>query len=193
MSRSENGSETAAARAGGEVVTAVISSCVLGGFSALADWIWSRYLRDGALLPALVHGVLIFLLLALVLGRASGRSGATARLIWTLPCTGFAIAAAFYPLARAAGYLGALLVTWVGMWLSLALLQRWALRTSESLSGALSRGTLAALGSGLAFWSVSGMWTDPAFTSDNLLRFVYWSFAFLPGFLPLLLRREPGN
>lgn len=184
-------SQAEAARAGREVLWAAAAAGALGAFSTLADWVWAHYLRDGALLPALVHGVLIFALLALVLGRAAAPRDATFRLLWTLPLAGLALAGAFYPIARLVGYLGALLVTWVAMWLSLATLQGWAQRSGEGLSGAVARGLLAAVGSGLAFWAVSGMWTDPAFTGGYPTRLAYWTFAFLPGFVALLLRRIP--
>jgi hypothetical protein len=52
---------------------------------------------------------------------------------------------------------------------------------------ALVRGALAAVGSGMAFWAVSGMWTDPAFAGGFVVRFVYWTFAFIPGFAALLV------
>ena len=97
------------------------------------------------------------------------------------------LAAVFYPLAGAIGYLGALIVTWVAMWLALAALQRWARGASESLGLTALRGLLAALGSGLAFWAISGIWTNPAANPSYLWRFACWTFAFLPGFLGLLL------
>ena len=75
------------------------------------------------------------------------------------------------------------------MWLSLALLQRWATGGTESRGRTLGRGLIAAAGSGLAFWAVSGMWTHPAAYDSYLLRFVYWTIAFLPGFAALLLRK----
>ncbi len=51
----------------------------------------------------------------------------------------------------------------------------------------LLRGVSAAIGSGLAFWAISGIWTDPAADPSYLWRFACWTFAFLPGFLALLL------
>ncbi len=170
-----------------ELTLALAAAAVLGVVSTVADLIWARFIPDGAVLPGVIHGVLIFALLAVVLGRIAATAGATRRLLATLPIAGLALAAAFYPLARATGYLAALLVTWIGMWLALALLLRWARRDGEALSRALARGLFAALGSGLAFWAVSGMWTDPAAHSSYLLRLVYWTFAFAPGFAALLL------
>ncbi len=85
-------------------------------------------------------------------------------------------------------YLGALLITWVLMWMTLAFLQRWALQHGETALRALLRGLVAAVGSGLSFWAISGIWTNPSPGEPNhWLRVFYWALAFLPGFLALLV------
>lgn len=170
-----------------EIVHALVSATLLGAFSALADWVWSRFIPDGAVLPGVAHGVVIFLLLAAVLSWCAGTRRAWRRLTLSLPGVGLLIAAAFYPIALVVGYLPALLVTWIAMWLCLALLQRWARDSDEGFRRAIVRAGLAAIGSGLAFWMISGIWTDPARADTGLLvRFFLWSFAFLPGFSALL-------
>ncbi|MFQ5527321.1 MAG: hypothetical protein ACE5GX_13795 [Thermoanaerobaculia bacterium] len=169
----------------GDLRDAFVAAVVLGAFSAVADWVWARYIPNGAVVPGVVHGVVVFVLLAIVVGRAARAPGAAKRLLLTLPIAGLLIAAGFYPLAYGIGYLGALLVAWIAMWLALALLRRRARGGNENVARSLLRGVLAALASGLAFWAVSGMWTDPAAHTSYLLRFAYWTFAFLPGFLAL--------
>jgi hypothetical protein len=169
----------------------VIAALLLGALSTCGDWVWSRYIPDGAVIPGVVHGMLVFFVLALVLGGAAGTRAAVVRLALSLPLAGLIIAAAFYPLARLTGYAGALLVTWVAMWLTLAVLQRWA-HDVEFLGAALLRGAVGAVGSGLGFWAISGIWTAPDPQPNYLLRFLLWSFAFLPGFLGLLLGRRTG-
>lgn len=165
-----------------------VSSLALGVLSAFGDWIWARYIPDGAVLPGVIHGVVIFAALAVILGWASGRPGAIGRLLTTLPLAGLAIAALFYPLTGAMGYLPALLVTWILMWWTLAWLDRWARAGSEGSGVVVLRAAVAAVGSGLAFWSISGIWTDPSAASTNLIwRTVLWTWAFLPGFLALIL------
>jgi hypothetical protein len=166
------------------------AAAVLGFASTLGDWIWARALTDGAIGPAIVHGVLIFALLAAVVGLAIESRGAVRRLLATLPGVGLLLAAAFYPLAYAIGYLGALLVTWLGMWLALAMLTEWAGGGSLMRRSALPRGALAAVGSGLAFWAVSGLWTDPTFEASYAVRFALWTFAFFPGFAALLVHGD---
>ncbi|MEM7587848.1 MAG: hypothetical protein AAF560_30950 [Acidobacteriota bacterium] len=174
------------------IVAALVGCGILAAVSTFGDWLWSRYIPDGAVLPGVIHGAVIFLVLALVLGKAAGTPTAMRRLLPTLPVAGIVIAAIFYPIAYAIGYIGALLVTWVMMWLSTAGLQRWARDGDESVGLTLLRGVAAAIGSGLAFWAISGIWTQPSPTVNYLWRFLNWAFAFLPGFLALLWRPRRG-
>ncbi len=169
------------------ILAALIGCGVLAAVSTFGDWLWTHYIPDGAVVPGVIHGAVIFLVMAIVLGQAAGSGLALRRLVPTLPAAGIVIAAVFYPLAHGIGYVGALLVTWVMMWLSTAGLQRWARQGAESLVLTLLRGAAAAIGSGLAFWAISEIWTQPDPNINYLWRFLCWAFAFLPGFLALLL------
>jgi hypothetical protein len=169
------------------LVHALAGAAALGAVSTFGDWIWARYLRDGDPVAGVVHGAVIFLVLAAVLSWSAGTRRAAARLLAALPALGMSLAAAFYPVAWVIGYLGALIVTWLAMWLALAFLQRWARDGQESFGRTVQRGGIAAVGSGLAFWAISGIWTSPSPDPSYLWRFACWTFAFLPGFLALLL------
>lgn len=174
--------------------TAIGAAGFLGALSTLGDWVWVRFIPDGAVVPGVVHGMVIFVALALVLGWAAGSRRATWRLLAALPLAGLLIAALFYPLAYAIGYLQALIVTWALMWLTLAVSQRWASQSREALSRSMARGLVAALGSGLAFWAISGMWTNSGLAAGNYpLRLSLWTLAFVPGFLALIVVRRPSD
>lgn len=166
---------------------ALVAAATLAAVSTLGDWVWARYLRDGDPIAGVVHGAVIFLVLAAVLAWSAGTGRAALKLLAALPVAGVALAAAFYPLARVMGYLGALVVTWVAMWLALSFLQRWARGTAEPFGRTAMRGGLAAVGSGLAFWAISGIWTGSSPAPSYPWRFVCWAFAFLPGFVALLI------
>ena len=171
------------------VRNAIIAAGVLGAISTLGDWIWARFLTDGAILPGLAHGVIFFAVLAVVLAWPCPEPKRALKLLLaTLPAAGLALAAVFYPLAYALGYLPALLITWAGMWLALALLLRIAADRDEPAGRAVSRGVLAAVGSGLAFWAVADLWTGGDMSYVG--RLWRWTFAFLPGMLGLLVRRR---
>jgi hypothetical protein len=173
-------------------ILAAAGAATLGAASTLGDWIWARYIPDGAVLPGVVHGFVFFALLAAVLAYAVGTALGWRRLLPSLPLAGLFLAASFYPIALALGYIAGLLVTWAAMWIVLSLLLRWALAGSETLRSALIRGVVAAAGSGLAFWAVSGIWTNPAAAADplTLARFGAWTFAFTPGLLALMVGQE---
>lgn len=177
-----------------QTAASLAAAVTLGAVSTFGDWLWAHFIPDGAVIPGVVHGVVIFLVIALVLAataRADGDSAATRRLVWALPVAGALIAASFYPLFRVLGYLGSLLVTWVAMWLVTAWLYGRARGGHEGARRTLLRGLLAAVGSGLAFWAISGIWTEAqAGGPDYPWHFVCWSFAFLPGFAALLLLRS---
>ncbi len=168
----------------------LVATLILGGVSTLGDWIWANYLEDGAIVPALVHGIVIFVVLAVVLGRASAADGATTRLLIALPPVGLGIAAVFYPLAAVTGYLAALVISWFSMWIGLATLGRWASRDDETTQRVLLRAFGAAVGSGFAFWTISSVWTNPSADPNYLLRLLAWTWAFLPGFAALILGRK---
>ena len=175
-------------------VDAVLAALALGVLSTLGDFIWAKYLTDGAILPGVIHGALIFLAIALVLAWSAERAAAGSgqrvarRLVASLPALGVGLAAVFYPLAYALGYLVSLLITWVGMWCGTAALYRWARDGREPRALTLARGAAAAVGSGLAFWAISGIWTRPSPDGpDYAWHLACWTFAFLPGFAALLL------
>lgn len=172
----------------GDLGRSAVCAAVLGVVSSFGDWLWTNYIPDGAVIPGVAHGLAIFVLLAGVLAWAAGGPGVWRRLLGALPLAGLLLAALFYPIAYLTGYLPALLITWFLMWLVLAFAQRWARGGSEPASRAALRGFVAAIGSGLAFWSISGIWTEaPPQAPNYLLRALQWSYAFLPGFLALLL------
>ena len=62
---------------------------------------------------------------------------------------------------------GAMLPAWMLFWICFALLQHVLVR--ETLPQALGRGVLAAVTSGLAFYAISGIWTNPPKGGPNYL------------------------
>jgi hypothetical protein len=77
------------------------------------------------------------------------------------------------------------------LWAALAWLDVQALRGRRAPGEALLRGALAALGSGVAFWAISGIWTRPRPGGPHLVQHALsWTVAFLPGMLALLAERS---
>ena len=165
----------------------LLAAAALAAVSTLGDFVWARWIPEHKAAFGLVHGALLGAAIGLALGLARGR--ALAGLIGGAAIV-LGAARGFYALRPLLGY-SAMFVLWMALWLAFGLLGgRW-LGLRHSLGEALARGALAALGSGLAFYLVSGIWRhfDPR-TIDYAYHFGCWTLAFLPGFLALLLERR---
>lgn len=180
----------------------VVASMALGAISSLADWIWAHFGLDGSITAGVLHGLLIFVVLAVALGARAGSVSAMRRLLAALPAAGALLAASFYPiflgLRKATGnpgmsYLVSLLITWVAMWGLVAWLQRWACGRLETVQRTLVRAALASVLSGASFWTISGIWTNPPPEPSYILGAAAWAWAFLPGFASLLCCRRAGS
>ncbi len=149
----------------------------------LGDFVWASQLLRHHMAYGLLHGAGLCLALGLALGAPAKRplTGAIGGLV-----VGILSAASFYVLAPMMRY-SAMFVSWVLLWILLALLDRM-LQRGASVAAALIRGALAAVGSGLAFYAISGMWQNWNPQSINYAdHFLRWAIAFLPGFLALHL------
>lgn len=173
------------------LLASLLGALVMALFSTLGDWIWARYISDGSVVSGVIHGALIFLVLGTLLAGSIGTPLAAKRLIPTLPVAGLLLAGSFYPLAWVVGYVTALLMTWMTMWLATAFLNDWARGRREGARRIAVRGAVAAWASGLAFWAISDIWTSPPPEGpDYPWNFACWTFAFLPGFLALYLGQQ---
>jgi hypothetical protein len=156
---------------------------VLGGVSTLGDFAWEGLRLRHRMAYGLAHGAAICLCVGAVIGWRARRplAGATFG-----PLIGVAAAGLFYLLAPAMR-LAAMFPAWMFFWSCFALLQE-QLQPSRDYKSAAVRGIAAALASGVAFYAISGIWTDPSPDGPNYVRnFLSWSFAFLPGFAALFL------
>ncbi len=161
----------------------LIGSVVLGLVSTLGDFAWEAMHLRHRVVYGLVHGAVICLSVGAVVGWPSGKplvGGAAGLFI------GVAAAGLFYVLAPFMGY-SAMFPAWMFFWLCFALLQE-QLQSSRDYRFALLRGLSAAVVSGLAFYAISGIWTQPSPGGPNYVKnFFSWTVAFLPGFAALFI------
>jgi hypothetical protein len=177
------------------IVGAVVSSLFVAAVCTIGDWVWASQLLTHKMWYGLAHGAGMCLAMGLALGAPAGRPivGAMGGVV-----SGLLGAGSFYvlaPLLRGAGLRGyaAMYLSWFLLWIFIGYLAGPILRRT-SAAAALVRGVVAAVTSGLAFYLVSGMWTNwnPA-TINYLDHFARWTIAFLPGFLALRVGREKGD
>jgi hypothetical protein len=105
---------------------------------------------------------------------------------------GCAATLGFYFLQPLMGY-SAMFVLFVALWIALGVLTGSFLQRRERAGEILVRSALAAIGSGLGFYAISGIWMPfSPHGWDYARHFVYWTIAYFPGFAALLLQM-PGR
>jgi hypothetical protein len=169
----------------------------IAALSTAGDFIWATWITAHPGIFGLIHGALLFLAIGSFLGSLAGRatSGALAG-----ACAGALAAGLYYLLAPMFGFL-AMIVAWVAVWLGLSAVYGWL--SSERLDAGArhdvhinigtvaSRGVIAAIASGLGFYTISGIWRpfDPE-GWDYAVHFGAWIVAYFPGFAALLISRR---
>lgn len=161
------------------------ASLTIAALSTLGDFIWATWIPRHMVIYGVTHGTLLFCAIGLVLGLLAGRpiAGAAAG-----GAMGAAAAGLFYLAAPLTGY-WIMFVVWIGVWMALGLLYAELRRGRTSSREVMGRGAIAALASGAAFYSISGIWRpfDPQ-GWDYVVHFAAWTAAYLPGFAALLAR-----
>jgi hypothetical protein len=170
------------------ILPAILAALAIAALSTLGDYVWAAHPPTQKTVAGLVHGAVLCLGIGMAVGAPRRRPllGALGGM-----AIGTGAAASFYVLVRALGY-AAMFVSWMALWCGFGVLCGRALGAQWSWRESLVRGFLAALGSGLAFYAVSGIWMpfDPA-RRGYAYHFACWTIAFLPGFLALLAGRAP--
>jgi hypothetical protein len=165
------------------IVAGVLATAAV---STAGDYLWANVLPHGQPVYWFAHAVVLFLTVGFWLGRPSGRAiiGAIGG-----AAVGCAATAGYWALQPVIGYL-AIFAMFVGLWVGLGLLTGRVLQQAGSMPEVLVRSALAATGSGLAFYAISGIWRPfEPHGWDYARHFAYWTLAYMPGFAALLLRR----
>jgi hypothetical protein len=139
----------------------------------------------------LSHGVILFACIGAYLGSLEKRQIAGAMYGAAI---GLAAAGMFYLLAPIAGY-WVMFFVWAFVWLALAALSERLLRANQAAwKSTIRRGVFAMVGSGIAFYLISGIWRPfNPHGWDYAVHFLGWTFAYLAGFLALLARRDDSS
>jgi len=163
-----------------------IGALVTAAVSTVGDYLLANVLPHRVPIFGFLHGALLFFTVGYCLGLPSRKplAGALGGV-----AVGVGATAGFYLLMPFIGY-SALFVMFVALWVALGVLARRVLQRGERIGVVLLRSAVAAIGSGLAFYAISGIWFPfNPHGLDYAKHFVYWTVAYLPGFAALLWSR----
>jgi hypothetical protein len=157
--------------------------------ATIGDFIWFEYRVRHTTVHGIAHGAALLLAVGLVLGQQSGQllRGALGGVL-----AGVAGALVFYAVAGPLSYLAALIAAWVFMWIVLAAVRAWLRNALPDVPRWVVPGLIAAVASGITFYSVSGIWTDHPESRNYLWHLAAWTIAWAPGILALTWTR-PGR
>ena len=165
---------------------ALLASLLLAAVMTAGDWTWAALNIRHTITAGLLHGALMCLVLGAAIGLREGRPavGAVAG-----PVVGVLSGGLFYLLAPVLR-MSAMFPAWMFFWVCFAFLQSFV-RRDRNLGGSVATGLVAAVLSGLAFYSVSGIWTRHEPGGPNYAwNFVAWTVAFFPGFAALFWKEH---
>ena len=162
---------------------------VLGAVSAFGDWVWNAYIDSHRTLYGIIHGGLLCLFLGMTLAWAGQPPRPWIRGALGGLGVGVSAALSFYLLAPWLRW-WAMLPAWVVLWV-LASLLGGLLAGSRAVSlERMLRGIIAGVFSGIGFYfAVTQLWMGRGPKPGLFLSALIWMVAFLPGYLPLLVRR----
>ena len=171
------------------LITALVGAAAVAAVSTFGDLVWATWIPRHRPIYGLTHGTLLFLAIGLFLGSIAGRPAAGAL---SGAAVGAAAAGSFYLLVPLFGF-SSMFISWFGMWIALAVVYAWLMRTNARGRTVVMRGLLAAVASGLAFYLISGIWRpfNPE-GWDYAWHFAAWTIAYVPGFAALLVKTGGG-
>jgi hypothetical protein len=166
---------------------ALVGALVTAAVSTLGDYLWANVLPHGRPVYWFAHAIVLFATVGACLGWPSRKPLAGAAGAALVGC---AATLGFYFLQPLMGY-SAMFLLFVALWVALGVLTGRVLQRQESINAVLARSALAAAGSGLGFYAISGIWFPfNPHGWDYAVHFVSWTVAYLPAFAALLIRRS---
>jgi hypothetical protein len=166
---------------------ALVGALVTAAVSTAGDYLWANVLPHGRPVYWFAHAIVLFATVGACLEWPSRKplaGVAGAALIGCVATLGF------YLLQPLMGY-SAMFVLFIALWLALGVLTGRVLQRKDSINAVLARSALAAAGSGLGFYAISGIWFPfNPHGWDYARHFVSWTVAYLPAFAALLVKQS---
>jgi hypothetical protein len=164
----------------------LIGALLMAAVTTAGDYAWFQFGIRHTPVAGVLHGVILLSTLGAFLGLQSRKLavGALGGVV-----AGALGALAFYAMWGVIGW-PAMFVSWSLVWLGLAAFDARVLRR-ETGSRWLIRGLIAAVAGGLAFYAVSGVWTEHGENPNYGWHFVAWMIAWWPGLAALTFGKRP--
>lgn len=167
------------------MMAALVGAVVTAAVSTIGDYLWANVLPHGPRVYWFAHAIVLFLTIGACLGLPSRRPLAGAAGAVAIGCLA---TAGFWLLRPIVGYAASLFVLFTLMWIALGVLAGRVLQRRDNIWTVLVRSALAAVGSGLAFYAISGIWMPfNPHGWDYARHFISWTIAYLPAFAALLV------
>ena len=169
---------------------AIVGAIVTAAVSTAGDYVWKNVMPHGQPIYWFAHAIALFLTVGACLGwpmrkPLAGAAGAV--------LVGCAATLGFYFLQPFMGY-AAMFPLFFGLWIGLGVLTGRVLQRCDRIGTVLARSALAAVGSGLGFYAISGIWMPfNPHGWDYARHFVYWTIAYFPGFAALLIQNSRSS
>ena len=171
-------------------MAALIGAVATAAVSTVGDYLWKNVLPHGLPVYWFAHAIVLFTTIGACLGLPSRRPLVGALGAVAIGCLA---TAGFWLLRPVFGYAGSMFLLFALLWVALGVLAGRVLQRRDNLRTVLVRSALAAVGSGLGFYAISGIWMpfNPQ-GLDYAKHFAYWTLAYLPAFAALLAH-DPRN
>ena len=164
--------------------SAILSALVVAAVSTLGDYLWANVIPHRQIVYWFAHAIVLFATVGICLGWPARKPvmGAIGAIV-----VGCAATIGFYLLRPLIGYF-AIVVLFGALWIALGAFTLAVLQRRTGVGEILTRSVLAALGAGLGFYAISGIWMpfNPR-GWDYAMYFVKWTIAYLPAFAALLV------
>jgi len=162
--------------------------------STAGDYVWYEIGVRHRMIAGVIHGAVLLMAVGGALGWPAGRVAAGLQVGIGAGVVG---ALAYYALVPSLRSIASMIAAWALVWLLLAFGEgRLLHRTRRSWGSVLTRGVIAAVLSGVAFYAISGtIWgRAPAGGRNYLQHFVAWIVAWAPGMIAIAVtRRSPAH
>ncbi len=169
------------------MIQPILGILVVAGVATLGDFIWYHFGIRQTILAGVLHGAALLMSVGAALGWSARRIGTGLQMGLVAGVIG---ALSYYALLNAAGSMTAMIAAWVVVWIGLAIGEgRMLQKPPRKWVDVVTRGVVAAVLSGLAFYAVSsGLWgRAPAGGRNYLMQYARWIVAWAPGIITIAM------